>query len=800
MSIDISGSAINSFLSEERLELLNDIDRFRQHGLENLPQIVVCGDTSSGKSSVLEALLGVPFPVDSTICTRFATAIALRYTSLEGVTGEASITPSPKATESHRARVQSFHHRIESLESIPAIMQEAKGLMGVGDDCGISEDVLDLRLHGRNLPNLTLVDLPGLIHASKNTEDIGRVQRLVEQYFKQENSIILTIVSSENPIDSQGILTFSRKFDTTGNRSIGVITKPDLLSRPDKARLLPTILELAENRNSAFKFRRPWHIVRCLNDDERQKGNGRAVLERELLGRQPWDQFPRSQRGIQSLRSRLCEYLQEHIGQVLPELADSLQKKVSSIKSSLEELGPPRATSADRMQYLIRISKRYDQLVNDALDGTYTDPFFNGENSQNRLRAITMGLADDFEDTMRTRGHAYEISEKLFFFQSKQPTQPQWITQVDALNKIGKLVESHRGPELPFLFNPRIVGEFFKEQSANWPLLVSAYTAQVCQVVRVFIRKVVKSVSPSDGKTADLLLRHIFDDAVHKRQEDLDNKVQELITPLRGPFFFSTKRRLQASLKIIEGQDENEPTRALQVQQKTTVTNAVSSEHDNRLKLLQFSRAFYNVALENFIDNVVVLGVESCLLSKVGEMFSPETIAGMDDRMLQLLGGESPDTSAERDDLQAQLTKLKASLKACRRHISQFGLGFAKLSENFQETKLSSGTVIESRKMAIPSSQPTEQWKLFFPPPQTKQSAPSAMRADVFGNPDQLKQITPTKLEEGGPGVSAPFQSSKKLSGSQYLLPEVGGTPSSTGDVQDFSVKVGELNAPKKQS
>ena len=107
MSIDISKSDIASFQSQDRVELLNDIDKFRQDGLANLPQIVACGDTSSGKSSVLEALFGIPFPTDSTICTRFTTEIALRYAKEKFVTGEASISPAPGASESHRAKVSS---------------------------------------------------------------------------------------------------------------------------------------------------------------------------------------------------------------------------------------------------------------------------------------------------------------------------------------------------------------------------------------------------------------------------------------------------------------------------------------------------------------------------------------------------------------------------------------------------------------------------------------------------------------------------------------------------------------------
>jgi hypothetical protein len=517
-------------------------------------------------------------------------------------------------------------------------------------------------------------------------QDIARVRQLVEDHFKQENSIILTVVSAENPIDSQGILTFSRKFDPDGARSMGVITKPDLLSRPDKARMLPSILELAENRTQAFRFKRPWHIVRCLNDDERQNGKDRDSLEHDLLAGHPWDQFPRSQRGVPALRLRLGEYLQEHIDQVLPELAESLQKKVSSIKSSLEKLGPPRTTSVDRMQYLIRISRRYGQLVQEALDGTYASPIFNGDNNPNRLRATTMRLADDFEGEMRMKGHATEISKTTLFFQFKpgsgSTSFPEQVSLAEALERVGKRIQSHRGPELPLLFNPRLVGELFKEQSAKWPTLVTAYTDRVCQAVRDVLLSIVRGISPSH-KTAEALSRHILDVALGECEKELESKVRELCAPFtRGTFLFSTKTRLEASLKMVEDQDKIQmkldvESKALNPTKTTAVATDASpppSAHDNRLKLLQLSRAYYNVALGTFLDNVVVLGVESCLLSKLGDIFSPETVARMDDDTLQLLGGESPDTAADREDLQAQLTKLEASLKTCRRHVGRFRL------------------------------------------------------------------------------------------------------------------------------
>lgn len=71
---------LNGPCSQEKLHLLNAVDALRCQGISHyisLPQIIICGDQSSGKSSVLEAISGVPFPVESNVCTRFPTELVL---------------------------------------------------------------------------------------------------------------------------------------------------------------------------------------------------------------------------------------------------------------------------------------------------------------------------------------------------------------------------------------------------------------------------------------------------------------------------------------------------------------------------------------------------------------------------------------------------------------------------------------------------------------------------------------------------------------------------------------------------
>ena len=74
--------------TQEQIRLLDVIDALRAEGLSEytaLPQLIVCGDQSSGKSSVLEAISGVPFPRKDTLCTRFATEVILRRAKEEAI-------------------------------------------------------------------------------------------------------------------------------------------------------------------------------------------------------------------------------------------------------------------------------------------------------------------------------------------------------------------------------------------------------------------------------------------------------------------------------------------------------------------------------------------------------------------------------------------------------------------------------------------------------------------------------------------------------------------------------------------
>lgn len=173
--------------SRDYSKLLDVIDLLRSHGVSEyvpLPQLIVCGDQSAGKSSVLEAVSGIQFPTKDTFCTRFATELILRRGPETSVT--VGITPGKERFDKERAALSNFKVPDARTEDFPSLVESAKEKMGLNNSTkAFSSDVLRVEVTGPNQTNLTLVDLPGLIHAENKQQsaaDVNLVYSLVKSY------------------------------------------------------------------------------------------------------------------------------------------------------------------------------------------------------------------------------------------------------------------------------------------------------------------------------------------------------------------------------------------------------------------------------------------------------------------------------------------------------------------------------------------------------------------------------------------------------------------------------------------
>jgi hypothetical protein len=144
-------TSLEALQGSEQRELMDLVDRLRRAGLSSilqLPQIVVCGDQSSGKSSVLEAITEIPFPRKENLCTRFATEIIMRRDTGSSIL--CKINPDDERPEDEQSKLRTFSRSIIDFSELPSLIEEATTAMGLNAHKAFSRDVLSIEICGPN--------------------------------------------------------------------------------------------------------------------------------------------------------------------------------------------------------------------------------------------------------------------------------------------------------------------------------------------------------------------------------------------------------------------------------------------------------------------------------------------------------------------------------------------------------------------------------------------------------------------------------------------------------------------------
>jgi len=521
--------------SKDHEEILNVIDQLRSEGIGryiNLPQLIVCGDQSSGKSSVLEAVSGLGFPIKDNLCTRFATELILRRSPHLSVT--ASIHPDEYRPAVEKEHIRQFKSSTVDLRQFSAIVNEAERHISVGQGRHpFSKDVLRVEVSGPTQPHLTLVDLPGLYHApdeSQNEEGVEFVESLVLSYIQSKRSVIMAVISAKSDIALQKVTAFTRKVDPDGNRTIGIITKPDTL--PEDSDMERSFLQLANNKR--LPFRLGWHVLKNRDHKERHSSlEQRHEEELKWFSSGVWSSLPRSLVGIDSLTPRLSTVLTEHILSELPGLIVETQKSIHETAAHLEKLGQARQALADQRRYLLHSSEKFTTLMTDAINGFYIDSFFGDamevEGYQRRLRAVIQNRLSDFRRTMECQGMQRKIVDYEEEDGDAQNSEGPWILRSSYVNEVVERMRRSRGRELPGTYNPLIIGDLFYLQSRPWESITTACVNQLLEDVQRAIVPMLRNVL--DEITITGLSDHVLNPALDEIEESLRSMAKELLKP-----------------------------------------------------------------------------------------------------------------------------------------------------------------------------------------------------------------------------------------------------------------------------
>ncbi|KAF2705912.1 hypothetical protein K504DRAFT_439257 [Pleomassaria siparia CBS 279.74] len=212
-------------LTKKMIEIRGLLQTVGQSETLSLPSIVVIGSQSSGKSSVLEAIVGHEFlPKGLNMVTRRPIELTLVNT--------------PEAHAEYGEFPALGLGKITDFGQIQRTLTDLNLAVPV-QDC-VSDDPIQLRIYSPNVPDLSLIDLPGYIQVTGRDQPIElkeKITGLCEKYIRAPN-VILAISAADVDLANSTALRASRKVDPRGERTIGVITKMDLVDAERGAALL----------------------------------------------------------------------------------------------------------------------------------------------------------------------------------------------------------------------------------------------------------------------------------------------------------------------------------------------------------------------------------------------------------------------------------------------------------------------------------------------------------------------------------------------------------------------------------
>ncbi|MCJ1474752.1 hypothetical protein MMC13_003412 [Lambiella insularis] len=672
--------------SKDHEEILNVIDQLRSEGISrflNLPQLIVCGDQSSGKSSVLEAISGLDFPRKDNLCTRFATELILRRAPQDAI--KVSIHPDNDRSEAEQEKIRCFKPSTLALKQFASIVRGAGDFLGIGQGGRIfSKDILRVELQGPSQPHLTLVDLPGLYHApdkSQDEEGVEFVESLISSYMQNSRSVILAVISAKNDIALQKVTSFTRKVDPQGLRTIGIITKPDTLSRGSN--MEQAFYQLALNKRVVFSL--GWHVLKNRNFKKRNKSlDERCVSEITFLSDGIWATLPRRHVGIDALRPRLSSVLRDHILSELPSLIEETRITLKESQGSLHRMGLARQTLSDQRRYLFQTSERFNHLMNGAVNGNYNDPYFGDAMTdhgyEKRLRAVVQNHLTDFSDAMRTRGQSRKIRDD----DEKDDNAENQISRSALVDEVRQRIRRSRGRELPGTFNPLIISELFYLHSKPWNHITGSYIETLLSDLQKAILPILSEIV--DDKSAEGLLRRVINPKFDELEAFLRSKSAELLGPQRrghpityNHYFIDCvqkareqhrQKHLRQKLKKFfprrslnpAGQENHtfnleELINSLAVETETDMEKFACSE------AIDCMLAYYKVARKKFVDDFSNLAVEKCFLDPLSTMFTSRTVNMLEDDVIEDIAAEDESSRQERQRLGQKINILEQSLQ-----------------------------------------------------------------------------------------------------------------------------------------
>jgi hypothetical protein len=422
-----------------------------------------------------------------------------------------TIQPGEDRDDADRRILKSFQETC-SPSGFVDLFPKATSAMGLtngasGTRSKFSKDTLCVEIRGPYCQRISLIDLPGLVNANQGeANDVAVVESITDKYIKEERTIILAVVNAEGNINDHGILEKARLVDPKGDRTFGIITKPDKLEAglTNETEWLNLALQ---NEESFVKFNKGCHVMVNRDGHDTYKGtssDARDQHEENFFCAEKWgpgslknegkdnrwrELYNTTHWGVKHLRPRLTQLLFRHTKAQIPSLREDINGRIAEYDADLARFD---VVLMDEDALRVFLSERFQKMshtIIDGVNGTNRDEDFFGveqfESTNGAARYLRGRIREEsaaFNRTLLAKGHRTE-----YVWGPDEPTP----AELPELDKFHTFLVKTVGTELPGNFDPHRITPLFNYYSKPWHHLAQQFLNRAYRHCRNFVRIVV---------------------------------------------------------------------------------------------------------------------------------------------------------------------------------------------------------------------------------------------------------------------------------------------------------------------
>ncbi|KAK4444946.1 hypothetical protein QBC34DRAFT_429538 [Podospora aff. communis PSN243] len=616
-------------------KLENTIAKLKDTGLGSaieLPKIVLIGD-----------VLAVACAIEGITRIHWADVAKVHY----HLSAEFVLVSELENTIKVKVREETLVFRVDQGALASRIEAETKRL-GIN----IHNEVLRIEVPALRKPNITLVNLPGVL----------RDDSIFGKYMQDESTVVILALSNCGTIfdGTRYHERYSRpviKHDPDGQRTLGIITyRPSRVQSSSSEEIVPGLDEKAEGPHP--KVTLGWHALqdtrpkkvpffRCLDDAD-------AAFFRGT----PWSKVDSQNYGVAALREKLARLLfQRILLSLVPALTSRIEACISTHETQLQSLDNAMETTSEIRRSLLNVAFCFQRIATDGIRGHHADEYFGDlptgsqdlDSRMKKLHHFLMDANDAFRHAISLEGHPGNSDG--------QDAANHQLTAIlnlyDSKNFEGLDIKSFRKKVSSQMLNAcqdinlrasreQTTLDIFRGVSKHWEAVAKEHLRICVRGTRVFVRELGLHLFAGDSELAETFLDGCFGKYFDAKEAQLNGKIAEFVRiqsstcsllPLGNSHHVIKRRR---SGQLVRHADRN--------------VREDDSMDDN--------------CTQHFEDNVVP-AIEHCLIRDIPGIPNPDQVLDLSDAKLSTYA-ESTQTKTERKRLVEQLKELKTALTLCK--------------------------------------------------------------------------------------------------------------------------------------